>query len=121
MTGTTVYADLQPVVVPVEVAALVGLAFGELLRNALIHAFPQDGAGHVGVHLWPVAVLPGVQAFLLIADDGQGFGDEPSALSDSGIPLARRLVERCGGTLTREPGPGTIWRVMLPPTAGARS
>ena len=114
-----VYAAMQPLIVRAEAAILTGLAFSELLRNALTHAFPRGGTGHVGIHLWPPATLPDVAAFLLIADDGQGFDDEPLAASDSGIPLARHLVERCGGTLRREPGAGTVWRVALPLAAGA--
>lgn len=110
----TVYADLRPVIVKAEVAALAGLAFCKLFHSALIHAFPYGWAGHIGIHLWPVATLPGVRANLLIADDGQGFDDEPTAEASSGIPVARHCVERCGGTLTREAGSGTVWRIMLP-------
>jgi len=114
-SGVVLHADLRSVRVAVEVAFRIGLAFCELLRNALTHAFPQDGAGHVGIHLWPTTGLPGVRACLLVADGGRGFGDEPPVTSEHGIPVARYLVERCGGTLTREPGgPGTIWRVKLP-------
>lgn len=121
MPGATVYADLQPLIVRAEAVVLIGLAFCELLRNALTHAFPCSGTGRIGVHLWPVGTLPGVRAFVLVADDGQGFGDEPLATSDRGIPLARHLVERCGARLTREPGPGTVWRIALPPTTEAGS
>ncbi len=101
-------------VVKAEVATLVGLAFCKLFHNALIRALCFDSAGHIGVHLWPVAALSGVRAYLLIADDGQGFDDEPPATTDSGILVARHCVEQCGGTLTREAGSGTVWRVMLP-------
>lgn len=113
-SGAAVYAELRPMVVRAEVAALVGLAFCKLLRNALTHAFPCGSSGRIGIHLWPVSTLPGARAFLLIADDGQGFSNEPPATSSSGIPVARHCVERCGGTLTREPGSGTVWRVRLP-------
>ena len=113
-SGAAVYADLRPVVVKAEVAAWVGLAFCKLFRNALTHAFPCGSTGHIGVHLWPVTTLSGMRAFLLIADDGQGFGDEPPATSDSGIPVAQHCVERCGGTLTRIPASGTVWRIALP-------
>jgi len=47
--GVAVYAGLRPVRVAAEVAAFIGLAFCELLRNALTHAFPQGGMGHVGI------------------------------------------------------------------------
>lgn len=65
----TVYADLRPVAVSAEVAALVGLAFCELFHMALIRALRRGSAGHLGIHLWPVATLPGLRAYLLIADD----------------------------------------------------
>ena len=113
-----VYADLRPVAARAGTAVLIGLAFRELLRNALVHAYPPGDAGHVGVHLWLVSTLPRVRAFLLVADGGRGFADEPTATADRGIPLARQLVQRCGGTLAREPGRGTIWRIALSRTAG---
>ena len=112
--GVTVYTGLRPTVVKAEVAALVGLAFCKLFHNALVHAFPCDSTGHVGIHLWPVATLPGVGAYLLIADDGQGFDDESPATPGRGLSLARHCIEQCGGTLTREAGSGTVWRITLP-------
>jgi len=111
--SVSVHADLRTVAVPAEVAACIGLAFCELLRNALAHAYPPGERRHVGVHLWPVNVLPHVRAFLFVADSGLGFDNEPPAASGRGIPLARRMAEHCGCTLTREPGRGTIWRVTL--------
>jgi len=112
--GVVLYVGLRSLRVAAEVAFRIGLAFCELLHNALTHAFPQDGAGHVGIHLWSTTGLPGVCAWLVVADGGRGFGDEPPATSGRGILVARHLVERCGGTLTREPGgPGTIWRAKL--------
>ncbi len=110
----TVYADLRPVAVTAEVAAFVGLAFCTLFHGALTRAHRCDGAGHVGIHLWPVATLPGVRAYLLIADDGQGFNGGPQATADSGAAVARHCVEQCGGTLTREAGSSTVWRITLP-------
>ena len=111
--GVSVHADLRTVVVPAEVAACIGLAFCELFRNALVHAYPPDERRRVGVHLWPVSVLPHVRAFLLVADSGLGFDHEPPALSEGGIPFARHMAEHCGCTLTREPGCGTVWRITL--------
>jgi two-component sensor histidine kinase len=116
--GVAVYADLKPVAARAETAVLIGLAFRELLRNALVHAYAPGDAGHVGVHLWRVRTLPHVRAFLLVADGGRGFADEPPATANRGIPLARQLVQRCGGALARELGRGTIWRIALPRTAG---
>ena len=111
--GVSVHADFRTVAVPAEAAARIGLAFCELLRNALVHAYPLGERRRVGVHLWPVSVLPHVRAFLFVADSGLGFDNEPPAASERGIPFARHLAERCGCTLTREPGRGTVWRVTL--------
>jgi two-component sensor histidine kinase len=118
--GVVLYVDLRPVRVRAETAIVVGLAFCELLRNALAHAFPPGGTGHVGIHLWPTIGLPGVRACLLVADDGRGFGDEPPATAERGISLARQLVVRCSGALVREfGGRGTVWRATLPQLTGA--
>ena len=116
--SVAVYADLRPVAARAGIAVLIGLVFRELLRNAFLHAYSPGDTGQVGVHLWPVSTLPDVRAFLLVADGGRGFADEPPATADRGIPLARQLVQRCGGALAREPGRGTIWRVALPRTTG---
>lgn len=113
--GVALHADLRPVRARVGTAARIGLAFCELLRNALDHAFAPGGMGHVGVHLWSPCGLPGVRACLLVADDGRGFGAEPPAAAGRGIALARRLVGRCGGALTRDSGgTGTVWCATLP-------
>lgn len=114
----TVYADLRPVAVSAETAALVDLAFCKLLHNALIRALRRGSAGHLGIHLWAVATLPGARAYLLIADDGQGSDHEAPATADSGRTIAHRCVEQCGGTLTREAGSGLVWRITLPLQAG---
>lgn len=104
------HADLRSLTVTPETASFIGLAFCELLRNAIEHAFPVSGRRRVGIHLWPTGGPPGMHTCLLVADAGQGFGAEPPPSSARGIPLARYLVERCGGALTREPrgGPGTV-------------
>lgn len=107
------YVALQPMMVRIDVAALVFLAVYELLRNAFTHAFPAGAGGHVGVHLWRPQHAT-VRAYLLIADDGCGFGVEPPATADSGLPRARRFLDTVGAQLTREPGSGTMWRVSLP-------
>ena len=109
----SLYVALQPLIVRIEVAALVFLATHELLRNAFTHAFPAGTGGNVGVHLWQTQRAT-LCAYLLIADDGCGFGAEPPATAASGLPRARRFLDTAGAQLTREPGNGTLWRVGLP-------
>lgn len=112
-TKIALYIALQPLAVKAGVAVLVCLAAHELLRNALTHAFPTDTGGHVGVHLWHTQQAR-PRAYLLIADDGCGFGAEPPATADCGLTLARRFLDTVGAQLTREPGRGTVWRIGLP-------
>jgi len=107
------YVVLQPFAVRAGVAVLVCLAAHELLRNALTHAFPTGTGGRVGIHLWRTHQA-GPRAYLLIADDGCGFGTEPPATADSGLTLARHFLDTVGAQLVREPGRGTIWRIGLP-------
>lgn len=107
------YVVLQPLAVRAGVAVLVCLAAHELLRNALTHAFPAGTGGHVGVHLWHTQQAK-PRAYLLIADDGCSFGDEPTTTADCGLTLARNFLDAVGAQLEREPGRGTVWRIGLP-------
>ena len=107
------YVVLQPFVVRAEIATLICLAAHELLRNTLVHAFPAGAGGHVGVHLWKTFKAE-PRAYLVITDDGVGFGDEPPVTAECGLALARRYLGAAGAQLMREPGSGTLWRVSLP-------
>lgn len=86
--SVSVHGEMKTVAVLAEVAACIGLAFCEMLRNAIVHAYPPGESRHVGVHLWRVSVLPQVLAFLLVADSGLGFDNEPPAacLSETSSP-----------------------------------
>ena len=97
----------------IGVAALVFLVAGELLRNALIHAFPAGTGGDVGVHLWQTQQAT-PRAYMLIADYGCDFSAEPPTTADCELPRARRFLDTVGAQLTRESGNGTLWRVSLP-------
>jgi hypothetical protein len=107
--SVTLYADLRPVWVMSDAAAFVDLAFCELLHNALEHAFPRSGTGHVGVHLRPTNGLPGVRACLLVADDEQGFGAE--------LPPRQSAASRSPGILSST----VAARSRASPAAPARS
>ena len=113
LSGVAFYVVLQPLAVKADVAVLVCLAVHELLSNACIHAFPAGTVGHVGVHLWRT-YQPSPRAYLLVADDGCGFGAEPPSTAGSGLALARCFLELADAQLAREPGRGTIWRIGLP-------
>lgn len=118
--GVIIRADLKSVLAAQGAAVRIAMATAELLRNAAGHAFPvgQPGpgalAGRVGLCLRPVHSLPGVAALVSVSDNGCGFGSEPPPGSRSGIAVARRMVRRCGGTLARTAGPGTMWHLAIP-------
>jgi len=49
---------------------------------------------------------------LSVGDDGRGFaGPRPGG---AGLGFVERLVRQAGGTLAREDGGGTLWRIALP-------
>lgn len=111
--GMDFSVNAYPVAVEAGLAALLCLAMHELVRNALLHAFPAAQRGAVGVHLWPTSG-GAPRAWILIADSGCGFADEPPRSAGSGLVLARQFVEKAGGSLLREEGAGTVWRIGLP-------
>jgi two-component sensor histidine kinase/PAS domain-containing protein len=47
----TVTYDLKPVVVLIDTAIPCGLIINELVSNALLHAFPQNGSGEIRIRL----------------------------------------------------------------------
>ncbi|MBW3617422.1 MAG: response regulator, partial [Proteobacteria bacterium] len=70
-------ADLQPVRIPVDIAAPMNLIANELITNALKHAFPDGGSGRIVLSLRNEA--EGVS--LSVADNGAGL--QPGALESS--------------------------------------
>lgn len=85
--------DLQPVTTPSRQAAPLALIVGELVRNALRHAFPGRG-GQITVRLRRAE--GGLE--LAIEDDGVGLpGDAPPA--GFGATLAALLAQQVRGRL----------------------
>lgn len=91
-------------------ATPLALVLVELVTNAVKHAFPS-GTGRIGLSL----AAAGDQAELVIADDGVGLPAERSR--SSGIRIVEALVAQIGGTLTREAGTGTRFRIAFPLSA----
>ncbi|WP_237214526.1 sensor histidine kinase, partial [Falsiroseomonas oryziterrae] len=88
----------EPVEIEVERATSVALAVGELLANAVRHAFPDGRMGRVEVTL--EVVRGGREARLLIRDDGVGRAEGAAEGGPrSGLGLAGSLARRAGGTL----------------------
>jgi PAS domain S-box-containing protein len=95
--------DAEPLRLPVAQAIPCGLILGELVTNALKHAFPAERAGAVRVALRRVS--SGIVE-LQVSDDGVGLpaGLEPAAF---GHGLVGALAEQLGAKVQARQSPGT--------------
>jgi len=91
-----------------------GLLVNELATNAIKHAFPNGGVGHVLLGVEKI----GNQIELVISDDGVGIkekiaGEIPEKRGSDYVAI---FVRQLGGTLTRSVpvGGGTMIRIQLP-------
>lgn len=108
-SGVTLEVSTRPVWLVLEHAGGFGIAVNELIANAAEHAFAGRDTGRIRLELAP-GPAGSHTASLTVGDDGPGArGPE-----GDGLTLARRLIVQHGGTLTREPGPGTVWRISFP-------
>ena len=91
--------DLEPVVVPAASAAPLALVVGELIGNALKHAFPEGRTGQVSVSL---RGRDGA-CVITVSDDGVGLNGRPPAL---GLTIVRLLCQQLHASLDfAEAGP----------------
>jgi two-component sensor histidine kinase len=107
------------IVMDIEAATSFGMVVNELVANAIEHAFDPSG-GIVDIMLHQSSSR---SVCLVVDDSGKGM-DATLAESSVGLRVARRLVERIGGTITARPrgGGGTRWVIELPPvTKGSSS
>ena len=118
--GIGLFAETQPVRCDPESVTALGLAVNELITNAVEHAFPEGRQGRITVRLMAGRSQEASKgsgeaetATLLVADDGPGFADPAPGGSGLGLGLARWLVQRAGGTLTRKAAHGTVWQIHL--------
>lgn len=87
-------SHLRSMVVDTDAASRVGLIAGELITNALKHAFPAGRLGEVLVRL----DQRGGYGVLTVADDGVGLPSERGAAA-SGLKLAQMLAGQLAGRL----------------------
>jgi two-component sensor histidine kinase len=102
------------VVLGLDACTAIGIVVNELVANAAEHAFAAAGGGRIVVRLGPDG-RGGIE--VSVEDDGVGVppGAEGSSV---GLGVARRLVERIGGSLALRSGPGrTTWAIALPAPA----
>lgn len=107
--------DLEAMVIPVPMAAPIGLILTELATNALKYAFKDRDKGAIRISL----KREGPLATLEVADDGVGIFGRPAAPETLGIGLSlvRGLARQLQGgfeTLAGDPGTRCVLRFPLP-------
>ncbi len=103
-SGVGIVASIDPVVIGARDATTLGILAGELVMNALKHAFPDGRGGTIVVRFALDAA--GVPT-LVVADDGVGFApDQEERDSGLGSVIVRQLAAQFGGRPEFEPSPG---------------
>ena len=98
LTGTQarLESEIEPIVIGARDATTVGILVGELVTNALKHAFPDGRPGLVEVDLSRDAA--GIPT-LRVEDDGVGLGDASEPVNSGlGSVIIKQLSNQFGGT-----------------------
>lgn len=111
---------IDPIVISARDATTVGILVGELVTNALKHAFPDGRAGTITVSLKrDDAGVP----VLAVSDDGVGLPQDGEAgESGLGSVIVKQLSNQFGGVpdYSAAGGGGLVVRVSLPGLDGAQ-
>jgi two-component sensor histidine kinase len=104
--------ELEPVLVPVDVAIPCGLILNELTTNAISHAYDGRSSGEISVQLLTSSPET-VQ--LTFADDGRGFSPQQDWRSADtlGLQLVRMLTDQLQGTINMINGRGTTFQLSF--------
>jgi len=102
--------ELEPVLLPVDVAIPCGLILNELTTNAIKHAFHDRPSGEIAVQL---RAAPEDTVDLVFSDDGLGFKSSVDwrQADTLGLQLVRMLTEQLQGTIEMVNGRGTTFRL----------
>ena len=112
--GASFIAQCDPVIIKARDATTIGIIIGELVTNALKHAFPENGER---AHLGALRAQTAGAITLTVEDDGKGLvvDGEPG---DGGLGsmIIRQLAQQFGGspTYAAREGGGTVVTVALP-------
>jgi two-component sensor histidine kinase len=112
--NVTFQGEFEPLLINARDATTIGIVLGELITNALKHAFPGDASGTIWAKLKKTA--DGI-AVLTVEDDGRGIpGDGAKSESGLGAMIIKQLARQFGGEPTYEARPegGTRVSVSLP-------
>jgi len=104
--------DVEPMAVPIGLAIPCGLIAGELLSNALKHAYPAGRRGEVSVGL---KRLPNNEALLNVRDNGVGLAADADIrkMETTGMTILNALVEQINGRLELIRDTGSDFRVVF--------
>jgi two-component sensor histidine kinase/CHASE3 domain sensor protein len=119
-SGVKIETSIDPIVIGARDATTLGILAGELVVNALKHAFPDGRAGTIVVRFALDAA--GVPT-LVVTDDGIGFTPtEQEQDSGLGSVIVRQLASQFGGRpeFTARAGGGLEVTVALPELAKAK-
>jgi two-component system, sensor histidine kinase PdtaS len=106
----TLETEFEPMLVPHETGACIGIVVNELVTNACKHAFP-DRSGRISV----TARRDGQQAVVAVADDGRGMPGTARARRGLGTRLVEAFVQRVHGkSEVRSSEAGTIHTIFVP-------
>ena len=117
--AVTLVGEIDPIVIGARDATTIGILVGELVTNALKHAFPQERGGKVTVRLRCDA--NGVPV-LSVIDNGVGIGPElQPGEGGLGSVIVKQLATQFGGVpeYVRAAEGGLIVIVPLPGIANA--
>jgi len=111
-SNVRVVQSYEPIIVPVKIAAPLGLILIELLTNAVKHAFPGGRYGTVSVSLHRVAE----EIILVVKDDGIGLPPEfdPAQSNSLGLSLVQGLSRQIQGSFQLERVEGSRGVVKFP-------
>lgn len=104
--------ELEPVLLPVDMAIPCGLILNELATNSLKHAFGGREGGTIRITL---GRADGGRVRLVYHDDGRGLppGLNWQATSSLGLRLIRMLSDQLGAELELRKGPGTTFDIRF--------
>lgn len=94
----TFHTELERLVINARDATTLGIVVGELITNALKHAFPDEREGNIWVRLTrPAGAVP----TLCVEDDGQGLpADIDSSQAGLGAMIIRQLARQFNGEVS---------------------
>jgi two-component sensor histidine kinase len=102
--------EFEPMLVPHEAGACIGIVVNELVTNACKHAFP-DRSGRIKV----TARREGQQAVIAVGDDGRGMPGSARARRGLGTRLVEAFVQRVRGRSdVSSSDAGTIHTIFVP-------